>query len=242
MYVHEKGDLVSDSITHSGRVFCDQGVVTYFELSASRGIKLTFLDIGSNVGSCAILAASLGHFVWAFEPLPMNYGLIERTLRQNDYFDGRFQLIKCGASNKKGNFDIYTLPHNKGHSTLFKQIRPDFVEESKTYVQYKCCTELIDEAIPDNIIVDLMKIDTEGHEYFVLEGATNLISNKSRTPLFIYYEHYGPLMTSHGANSDDIRNFFTSRSYTIRNVLPVSVQHDEQAVLCGVHGRRFDIC
>jgi FkbM family methyltransferase len=208
MCLHANQDIVSDAIASTSKVYCDGDLVEHFQKFNRRGIQITFLDIGSNIGSCAILAAALGHIAWAFEPLPQNLAILQKTIEMNHNFGGRLHLVKCGASNKRGSFDIYTLPYNWGHSTLTRQARLE-----KDYVCEACCTVLVDD-VAGKLQVDLMKLDVEGHELFALEGASSMFSNASRAPLFINFEHYGPTTRDHSSGywTVSVYKFFASQS------------------------------
>jgi len=236
MYLHEKQDTVSDHITKYGVVYCDLDLIQHFEEGRKRGVKLTFVDIGSNVGSCAVLAAAMGHEAWAFEPLPLNFHLIERTIEANDRFGGRLHLTKCGASDKSGSFDIFTLPFNYGHSTVKKQAHLD-----KQYVKNSCCMQKFDEVVPPSIEVDLMKLDTEGHESRALQGATSLFSNASRMPVFVNFELWGPVARAQGLDPYAARNFLLQRSYKVILQQNEGALHDEHALLCGAIGRKYSV-
>lgn len=57
--------------------------------------------------------------------------------------------------------------------------------------------------------IDLLKIDTEGHEFFVLKGAKNSLK-KIR---FIYFEHHYDDMLSKGYKFSDINKFLVKNNF-----------------------------
>ena len=63
----------------------------------------------------------------------------------------------------------------------------------------------MDNFISNNPIPELIKIDTEGHEFDVLKGSINLIKNHKP---FIIFESF----------NDEIFNFFNRNNYYILNI------------------------
>jgi FkbM family methyltransferase len=196
MFVHPGRDTVSDWIQKNGEVYCDAELVEQFgtwkardEAEGSHSVSpAVLLDVGANIGSCSVLAAAMGLEVWAFEPLPLNFGLLQRTVSANAGFADRLHIVPCGASESKGKFDIYTLPDNYGHS-MIGATQPELRHKKKGgYKKYQCCTVRMDDVLPADLAADFMKLDTEGHELFALRGAINILGDPQRAPLFVNFE------------------------------------------------------
>ena len=61
------------------------------------GGSFVFLDVGANLGSCAVLAGLLGARVFAFEPNPRNLPLVAENIRANN-LTARVRLFSCGLA------------------------------------------------------------------------------------------------------------------------------------------------
>jgi FkbM family methyltransferase len=119
-----------------------------------------FVDVGANIGGYAIRAAKYCK-VYAIEPLPRNYKILKINEKLNDV---KIISFNIAAGNKNGKVKLYYTPGNLGLSTI-KYVRNYFVE-----VEMKPLDEIINEES-----IDLMKIDVEGAEDLVLEGARNCL-------------------------------------------------------------------
>lgn len=58
-------------------------------------------DIGANIGIYTLYAASLGHYVVAFEPQLLNWVALSNNVRLNKYED-RVEAIMCGIGRETG--------------------------------------------------------------------------------------------------------------------------------------------
>jgi FkbM family methyltransferase len=119
-----------------------------------------FVDVGANIGGYAIRAAKYCK-VYAFEPLPRNYKILKINEKLNNVKINSFNIA---AGNKNEKVKLYYTPGNLGLSTI-KYVQNYFVE-----VEMKPLDEIINEES-----IDLMKIDVEGAEDLVLEGARNCL-------------------------------------------------------------------
>ena len=57
--------------------------------------------------------------------------------------------------------------------------------------------------------IDLLKIDTEGHEYFVIKGSTNALTKIK----YIYFEHHYDDMLIKGYKYSDIHDFLKKYNF-----------------------------
>lgn len=125
-------------------------------------------DVGANVGYYALLARDLGAKVHAFEPNPDVRALLERTLAWNDV---GVTLDSRAVSRSSGqNLPFYiSEPGNTGMSSL----------ERPTDRQVDAQTITLDDYIADTgVSPDIVKLDVEGHQRAVLEGAAKLLSSR----------------------------------------------------------------
>lgn len=132
-----------------------------------------FVDVGANIGSYSILAASTGASVIAFEPVPATFQRLERNIHFNR-FSELIDARNEGVAAKPG-----SLPFTVGLDTVNHVLRPG---ESGTAVDLPVVT--LDDALASRQPV-VVKIDVEGLETEVLAGAERLISGKEPIALIV---------------------------------------------------------
>ncbi len=133
--------------------------------------KRRFLDIGANIGIYSFHFKNSFKNIDAFEPLK------EISYRLQYFQNESVKVHNCALSNRKGKFQIY-IPF------LLGQPVPSLASLEKRNGDYKVRIVKVDKV--DNYDfedVDLIKIDVEGHEEYVIEGARNLI--KRNMPILI---------------------------------------------------------
>jgi FkbM family methyltransferase len=121
------------------------------------------LDVGANIGNHAVFFA--GHFdeVIAFEPNPRTF----RLLQINAELCPNIQCINVGLSDQSGIAILSVPAGNIGMATLHQSA--NHLEQT---VEVECKLRRMDD-LPDiaGRRVALIKIDVEGHELAVLQGA-----------------------------------------------------------------------
>ncbi len=133
----------------------------------------TALDVGANIGYYSlVLAKAVGDAgrVHAFEPVPRLAGTLERNIEANGFRNVIVERLACWSS--CGETEIYEGPgSNSGTSSLFRQ-------NAEAVKGHKIQTTTIDAyAVAKQLkSVDLIKIDVEGAEIDVLEGAWETIA------------------------------------------------------------------
>jgi len=132
---------------------------------------MTFVDVGANVGYYTALAAKQvagsGGRVIAFEPSPYAFERLQLMVRRNQM--EHVTVVHAGLSDVAGQSKLYLGIGFHNHS-------PTMVAHDNTEVTEITVATLDDEAQRLGIDqIDLMKIDVEGHEPRVLEGAKRLL-------------------------------------------------------------------
>jgi FkbM family methyltransferase len=130
----------------------------------------TVVDVGANVGCTSILFAALAHHVYAFEPSPSTYAFLRLNLKEARVLNvqtfnlalgavpGRTRLIYA-RNNRSGAFVAASLQPSEGH----------VIEE----VQMRTLDDVVESAVVGP--VDVIKIDVEGFEAKVIEGAERVL-------------------------------------------------------------------
>ena len=144
------------------------------------------LDIGANVGNYTkLILQETTSKVISFEPLPDAYRELEVLKKE---FKERLEIFNIAISNQNKNQDLYFGNKKSEKASLMENLEKlSFVGETninKISVQVKKLDDLKD--ILKNQVIDFIKIDTEGYEFEVLDGAKNLF--KEQQPKFIQIE------------------------------------------------------
>jgi FkbM family methyltransferase len=134
-----------------------------------------FFDIGANTGLFSLLAASSDRMkqVNSFEPMDAAYDLFKDNISLNNF--SKIKINKIALSDFDGE-SIFNIQMEGSDIPLGSSLRSD-VGEHEILQKIKVKTMKLDTYANDlNITqIDLMKIDTEGTEDKVLEGAVNSI-------------------------------------------------------------------
>jgi len=165
------------------------------------------IDVGCYKGEILDLmknAAPQGqHF--GIEPIPSQFDFLIRKYSQI----ANCSIINIAASNTKGVSEFNYVTSNPSYSGLLKR---DYDKPNEIDTTIKVRTDLLDNVIPKNIQIDLIKIDVEGAELLVLEGAINLI--KKNKPVVIF-EHGIGASNHYGATPTKLFDFFAEVSMKV---------------------------
>jgi FkbM family methyltransferase len=142
--------------------------------------KSVFLDVGANVGLYSIYAAvKKQSYVYAFEPSFFNLEFLVRNIYINRLVDC-VNVIPIALNNSTGinNFHLTTTEWGGALST-FEQSYDDSGNEMKPDFVYKTVGFDLDTLVNQLKIkkIDYIKIDVDGLEHLILEGAINTLKN-----------------------------------------------------------------
>lgn len=130
------------------------------------------LDIGANRGIWAHEMAQACELVWAFEPNPKLYAFLERAADP---------VVTCKAialSDEDGEAELLIPGEHGRYSNQGASLNPDKVGD-RAHMTVRVETARLDTLNPPP--TGLMKIDVEGHERAVLDGALGLIERDKPT-------------------------------------------------------------
>jgi FkbM family methyltransferase len=139
-----------------------------------------FVDVGANIGALAVpLAKKLGSGrVIAIEASPAVYPYLKRNIEMNDLHNVRLHhcaVMDCDVDHVA----FYEAPKDHfGMGSLAPQFSGEAVHISAATLDSILAREGIDE-------VDVLKVDVEGFEGQVFEGATKLLA-RSKAPTIIF--------------------------------------------------------
>ena len=131
-------------------------------------------DIGANQGDYSKNFLASGAEIYCFEPVPNTF----ERLKNNIGGSANVTLINKGMSDVEGTAIIYDYENSAGstHASLFKEVFEVYHSETKE-LEIELIT--VDHFLEENNIehISLLKIDTEGNELKVLQGAKKTLEN-----------------------------------------------------------------
>lgn len=167
-------------------------------------------DVGGNVGAISIaLADRVGDSgrVHTFEPNPTNFGRLSDNLALNPQLQPRVTLNNVGISDQPGTLYWSEDPGNPGNGMLGE--KGDIESQVITLDSY-CEENGIDR-------IDFMKVDVEGMELQVFQGAENALKRFKPT---IYFETLSRFSSGPEAdNFDRIEAYLVSLGYQMNKLL-----------------------
>ncbi len=163
------------------------------------------LDIGAYIGAYTFTAARIATSgsVHVFEPNPQSAQRIRQTVRNNGLTN--ILLNECAVGNQSGilQFHLHETPTESG-----------LANKNQTINIVNVPVQTIDEYCQNKTIpkIDLLKIDVEGAELLVLQGAVQTINEFQPT---IIIELHRKQSTSFGYTVEDIVQYLHSIGYTL---------------------------
>ncbi len=131
-----------------------------------------FFDVGANIGTYSILLANKGLKCFAFEPIKDNF----RSLQINIFLNKHEQNIRafnCGLGKDKYKADFIYNTVNTGASHIYNPPEKDGIPETVNIKPLDSIYKSLKLKKDDKI---LMKVDVEGMEPNVFDGAREFLS------------------------------------------------------------------
>ena len=132
---------------------------------------MCFLDVGANIGYYTMLGASIvgaRGSVTAIEPNEKNIRLIVASKAKNGF--DLIKIIPCAVGQETGVAGLYSI-HSNGSTTPIAVLDEQQISVRTLVPQFR-----LDDIVPHERAVDLIKIDIEGGEYHALTGASRLLA------------------------------------------------------------------
>lgn len=142
-------------------------------------------DIGAHKGGYLYwLQAAVGEKgkVYAFEPQPILFDYLQKV-KQNMAWQ-HVVIDNRAMSNEKGNFDLF-IPQHGSKTSPGATLRGEKMGKNMPFLTVKVETLTLDAFFADkNALPDFLKIDVEGNELKVFEGAVGILQKKKPILLF----------------------------------------------------------
>lgn len=144
---------------------------------------MVVVDVGANIGYYTLIAAKLVRkegIVYAFEPEPSNYELLCKNIEVNGYTN--VVPVQKAVSSKHGKTKLWCDKVNFASPSFSREnvlsFSNDAVLEKHNFVEVETVTldEFFENTVK-NTKVDFMKIDAEGAEGLIVDGAEKILKN-----------------------------------------------------------------
>jgi FkbM family methyltransferase len=174
----------------------------------------TVVDAGANVGYYTVIGARLvgdKGKVYAFEPDPANFALLEKNVRLNGLTN--VVLERKALSNRKGTVQLFIADANKGDHRIYQ---PD--GESRPWIDVEAVR--LDEYFKGlGRGIDVLKMDVQGAEGLILEGMTGLLEGQTDGPT-IFFELWPFGLKGMGTDAGELLKTLQSDHYTFYDMNP----------------------
>ncbi|MCX6605200.1 MAG: FkbM family methyltransferase [Acidobacteria bacterium] len=144
---------------------------------------MVVVDIGAHIGIYTLFALRQlsGHGrVYSFEPTPKTFALLRDNVQVNGFLEsGVARLDHRAISDQAGTANFTAYPANSGHNSLFGGAAPGEALSVETVT--------LDAALADEPRIDVIKIDAEGSEPFVLRGMTGILGRNPAVRIFVEF-------------------------------------------------------
>ena len=166
------------------------------------GPNTNCIDVGAHKGE--VLDIMLKHSPkgvhYAFEPIPDLYKALVNKYAGNKYC----KISNIALSNQKGTSTFNYVVSNPSYSGLVKR-KYDRENEQDTSITVE--TDTLDNLLPNDYKPGLIKIDVEGGEFLVLQGARETITKYKP---YIIFEHGLGASDMYGTTPDKVYNLLHS--------------------------------
>jgi FkbM family methyltransferase len=194
-----------------------QRVIGLYEVKKHKALQTflkpggSFIDVGANKGDFSLLAARLvggDGKVLAFEPEPENCKWIEKSIKINGYKN--IMLYEIALSDQNGEAKLFISDLSGLHSLI-----PDLEFRDRGAIDVK--TRTLDNFLEEIGFADhfdVIKIDVEGAELQVLNGASNTLIKSNNLVLLI------DIHPRLGVNPKEVCDFLVEKGVSIFHEKP----------------------
>jgi len=160
-----------------------------------------FIDVGANAGSYTILACgAIGANCYCFEPVPATYSRLVDNIRLNNLQD-KIHCMNIGIGEHEGNIRFTSSLDCGNHVVAENEIGEDFID-----VKVNTLDSILKYESPFFI-----KVDVEGFETPVLNGALKTLSNKELCAVIMELNGCGE---RYGFNESEILHMMHKHSFS----------------------------
>jgi len=179
---------------------------------------MKFLDIGANIGYFTVLGASIvtqSGRVDAFEPDPVAFQLLEQNTRMN-HISHHARLHNTALANSNGPRKFHSFQKNFAAGTL-SDLSPEQLAEYReqpTEARVQCRT--LDEVYrDDDVVFDVVKLNTEGAEPLVFDGGREFFRRNIHDGTVLALHFNPPAIHGIGRKPADMLDAIRSQGFRV---------------------------
>jgi FkbM family methyltransferase len=169
-----------------------------------------FVDVGANIGYFSAVARSLGARVVSYEPVVGNYQRMVATRDRMGKPNGEWTIHNNAVSSRSGDVVYLNTADSSVNSGNFK------ISGGYSPHSYHATTVTLNNTIHERIRV--LKIDVEGHEARVMQGAVGLTID------VIIMEITHDIMSHHSCKWRDMIHWLLSQGYRMETLKGIPVK------------------
>jgi len=170
-----------------------------------------FVDVGANIGSYSILAGACeGVKVIAFEPVPRTFSWLQKNIKINA-LENRIEAMNIGLAEQKGSINFSSNLDALNHVVLQEKHNTSVVK-----VDVNKLDDILDHKYPT-----VIKIDVEGYELQVLNGAKKILDNPSLIAVIVELNGAGK---RYGVDDEEIHKLLLSKKFETFKYNPLKQQ------------------
>jgi FkbM family methyltransferase len=144
--------------------------------------RSVFFDVGGGIGAYSVFAAKIVDGpVHTFEPVSDNLQSIRNNLRANGV-EAKVRLNAMALSSREGFCQINRRSNLFGSNITDVSSNPETGSVRVTTIDSYCRENSIDH-------IDVIKIDAEGHERKIIEGAKTMLMNHAISTIILETDH-----------------------------------------------------
>lgn len=217
IYIHPRNDIISNIIKTSKQWFdCDLLPEMWDNIEDLNKNEGVFVDIGAHIGSCSLYMINEGIKTIAFEPVNENLYLFTKSLINNIKLVNDVEIYQCGLGNTTQELTMYINKMNIGESSI--EAVPIISSSNISFENRLVKVFKLDDIWADkydDLIINLLKLDVNGFELYVLQGAKKLL--RYNKIISLYIEINCKCLSRYGVKSEDIFVLLEKYGYYIKD-------------------------
>ncbi len=176
------------------------------------------LDVGANIGyTASVLARATdpGRKVYAFEPEPFNYKILER-IAARPAFAGKIVPMQVAVGAENGTVDLWLNDrHHADHRIITDEFHPAGSGMSRVNVPLVSLDRFLER---DPAPVCFVKIDVQGYELPVCQGMTDTL--EKNPDISVVLEYMPSAMRALGFQPSQLIGFLVDRGFACYRIHP----------------------
>ncbi len=171
LYFPDRDDHIVNVIRRT-RTFYESDLLEHLWFAVPR--KGVFVDVGANIGNHTVFFAKyMASFVVAIEPHPDNYEILNSVVAKNELTN--VVTVETAAGCEKGVATLSLPEEFEGNAGSYS-ISSGSAGRDPVQISIDSLDAILSQHVEDQTQgITLMKIDVEGHEEHVLEGARRIL-------------------------------------------------------------------